>query len=173
VKNVRALLRKRGLLTLSELASLVAGEEIRGTWWAHPKGKEIFAVATKLEDAKGVLVAKLVDGKVTYVDERLWPALLGVVLDAKWRRARAKKLSVEAKRLLARVEKDGRVQTTKADAKAKKELEASLLVRASSEHTDRGHHATVLERWSTELAPPLPFEDAAAVLLDHGLNMWH
>jgi hypothetical protein len=171
--NARALLRKRGLLTLSELASLVAGEEIRGTWWAHPKGKEIFAVATKLEDAKGVLVAKLVDGKVTYVDERLWPALLGVVTDQKWRRERMKKLSPDAKKLLARVEKVGRVAPTKTEAKAKKELEASLLVRASSEHTDKGHHATVLETWTALDAERMPYEEAVSMLLDHGLNMWH
>lgn len=167
--NARALLRKRGLLTLSELASLVAGEEIRGTWWAHPKGKEIFAVATKLEEAKGVLVAKLALGKVTYVDERLWPALFGVVTDAKWRRARTKALSAEAKRLLARVEKEGRVTTTKADAKAKKELEASLLVRASSEHTQKGHHATVLAKWTARDA--LPCGEALTVLREHGIDL--
>jgi hypothetical protein len=97
LKKARALLRKRGVLTLSELASLVAGEEIRGTWWAHPKGKEIFAVATKLEEARGVLVAKLVGGKVTFIDEKLWPALLGVVLDEGWRRGRMKTLSSDAK----------------------------------------------------------------------------
>lgn len=169
--NARALLRKRGLLTLSELASIVAGEEIRGTWWAHPKGKEIFAVATKLEDAKGVLVAKLVDGKVTYVDEKLWPALLGVVLDEKWRRERMKKLSPDAKKLLARVAKEGRVTTTKADAKAKKELEASLLVRASSEHTEKGHHATVLESWASLDARPLPHAEAMAALKEKGLTL--
>jgi hypothetical protein len=171
LKNARALLRKRGLLTLSELASLVAGEEIGGTWWAHPKGKEIFAVATKLEEAKGVLVAKLVGGKVTYVDEALWPALLGVVLDEKWRRARMKSLSDDAKKLLARVSKDGSVTTTKTDAKAKKELEASLLVRASSEHTERGHHATVLQPWTTLAARPLPHAEAIAELARHGLRV--
>ena len=169
--NARALLRKRGVLTLSELASLVAGEEIRGTWWAHPKGKEIFDVATKLEKAKGVLVAKLVDGKVTYVDERLWPALLGVVGDRAWRKKRTADLSTEAKRLLARVEKEGRVTTTKGDAKAKKELETSLLVHASSEHTEKGHHATVLATWTGHEVEPLPFEEALEVLRGYGVSL--
>jgi hypothetical protein len=169
LKKARALLRKRGVLTLSELASLVAGEEIRGTWWAHPKGKEIFAVATKLEEARGVLVAKLVGGKVTFIDEKLWPALLGVVLDEVWRRGRVKDLSSDAKKLLARVEKEGRLTTTKADAKTKKELEGSLLVRASSEHTERGHHATVLSKWTARDA--LPFADAIAVLREHGVSV--
>jgi hypothetical protein len=171
MKNARALLRQRGLLTLSELASLVAGEEIRGTWWAHPKGKEIFAVATKLEDAKGVLVAKLVEGKVTYVDEKLWPALLGVVLDEKWRRARTKALSPDAKELLGRVASEGSVTTTKADAKAKKELEGSLLVCSFSEHTAKGHHATVLRTWTSIAAPSLGYAEAVAILRAKGLTL--
>jgi hypothetical protein len=58
------------------LAEAVAGEPIRGSWWGHPKGHEIFRVADAVCDSDQVLVCKLVQGKVTYVHRRLWPALV-------------------------------------------------------------------------------------------------
>jgi hypothetical protein len=56
-------------------AEHVAGGPIRGSWWAHAHGHEIFALATAVSESGDVLVCKLVDGKVTYVHRRLWPAL--------------------------------------------------------------------------------------------------
>ena len=58
------------------LAETIAGAPIAGSWWGHPKGHEIFAVATAVSESASVLVCKLVDGKVTYVHRRLWPALV-------------------------------------------------------------------------------------------------
>jgi hypothetical protein len=58
------------------LAEFVAGAPIRGSWWGHPKGKAIFAAANFVEDSGDVLVCRLVDGKVTFVHRRLWPALV-------------------------------------------------------------------------------------------------
>lgn len=58
------------------LAELVAGEPIRGSWWRHPKGREIFAITRALRESDEVLVCRLVEGKVTYVHRRLWPALV-------------------------------------------------------------------------------------------------
>jgi hypothetical protein len=58
------------------LAETIAGGPIRGSWWGHPKGHEIFKVAEAVSDSDDVLVCKLVDGKVTYVHRRLWPALV-------------------------------------------------------------------------------------------------
>lgn len=58
------------------LAEAVAGEPIRGSWWGHPKGQEIFRLAEAICDSPDVLVCKLVDGKITYVHRRLWPALV-------------------------------------------------------------------------------------------------
>ncbi len=58
------------------LAETIAGGPIRGSWWGHAKGHEIFAVASAISDSADVLVCKLVDGKVTYVHRRLWPALV-------------------------------------------------------------------------------------------------
>jgi hypothetical protein len=58
------------------LAEAVAGERIRGSWWGHPKGHAIFAAATAVSDSSDVLVCRLVNGKITYVHRRLWPALV-------------------------------------------------------------------------------------------------
>lgn len=58
------------------LAEAIAGGSIRGSWWGHPKGHEIFRVAEAVSESDEVLVCKLVDGKVTYVHRRLWPALV-------------------------------------------------------------------------------------------------
>lgn len=58
------------------LAEAIAGGPIRGSWWGHPKGHEIFRVAEAVCESPEVLVCKLVGGKVTYVHRRLWPALV-------------------------------------------------------------------------------------------------
>lgn len=58
------------------LAEEVAGGPIRGSWWGHAKGKEIFRLAEAVSESPDVLVCTLVDGKVTYVHRRLWPALV-------------------------------------------------------------------------------------------------
>jgi hypothetical protein len=58
------------------LAEAIAGGPIRGSWWGHPKGKEIFHAAEAVCESPSVLVCKLIDDKVTYVHRRLWPALV-------------------------------------------------------------------------------------------------
>jgi hypothetical protein len=58
------------------LAETIVGGPIRGSWWAHPKGREIYRVADAISGCDDVLVCKLIDGKVTYVHRRLWPALV-------------------------------------------------------------------------------------------------
>jgi hypothetical protein len=58
------------------LAETIAGEPIRGSWWSHPKAHEIFRVADAISESSDVLVCKLVEGKITYVHRRLWPALV-------------------------------------------------------------------------------------------------
>jgi hypothetical protein len=58
------------------LAEFVAGAPIRGSWWGHAKGKEIFRAANAVVDSGEVLVCRLVGGKVTFVHRRLWPALV-------------------------------------------------------------------------------------------------
>ncbi len=49
---------------------------IRGSWWAHPKGNDIFLCSRAIRKSADVLVCRLVGGKVTYVHRRLWPALV-------------------------------------------------------------------------------------------------
>jgi hypothetical protein len=58
------------------LAEAIAGGPIRGSWWGHPKGHQIFRVAQAICESPEVLVCKFVDGKVTYIHRRLWPALV-------------------------------------------------------------------------------------------------
>lgn len=58
------------------LAEAITGERIRGSWWAHPKGKAIFLCSRAIRESADVLVCRLVGGKVTYVHRRLWPALV-------------------------------------------------------------------------------------------------
>ena len=61
---------------LPNLAEAIGGGPIRGSWWGHPKGKEIFRAVRAIGESPDVLVCKLVEGKITYVHRRLWPALI-------------------------------------------------------------------------------------------------
>jgi hypothetical protein len=58
------------------LAEAVAGGPIRGSWWAHPKGNDIFLCSRAVRQSPDVLVCRLIGGKVTYIHRRLWPALV-------------------------------------------------------------------------------------------------
>lgn len=61
------------------MTEAIANEPIKGSWWAHPKSQQIFATLQKVRDSKDILVCRLVDGKVTLVHRRLWPALARAV----------------------------------------------------------------------------------------------
>ena len=58
------------------LTEAIAGGPIKGSWWAHAEGKHIFRVLQAVGDSPDVLVCRLVDGKISYVHRRLWPALV-------------------------------------------------------------------------------------------------
>jgi hypothetical protein len=62
----------------------VAGERVT-RWWGHPKSRLIFALTRAMRDSPDVLTCRLIDGKVTYIHLRLWPALvkLAAELDVK------------------------------------------------------------------------------------------
>jgi hypothetical protein len=62
--------------SVPSLAQVVAGELLKGSWWAHPKGNEIFRLSRAIRRSPDVLVCRLVDGKITYIHRRLWPALV-------------------------------------------------------------------------------------------------
>jgi hypothetical protein len=58
------------------VAEAVAGEPIRGSWWGHQRGHDIFRALSAIDDSADVLCFKLVAGKVTFVHRRMWPALV-------------------------------------------------------------------------------------------------
>lgn len=81
-RQALAFIRKHGVVLeaaqgpVPSLAEVIAGEPVRGSWWSHPKGREIFAVTRAIRDSDEVLVCRLIKGKVTFVHRRLWPALV-------------------------------------------------------------------------------------------------
>jgi len=180
VDDAHALLVRSKVMTLTTtgavpaLVTAVAGE-VAGSWWSHPDGKLVYRIAEELSQRDDVLVVKLVAGKVTFVQRELWPALLRAVTDAPWRSRVRGALSLDAQRLLARVEDDDELRLAdalaadesaaqrKQLAKSKDTLERTLLVFSQQEHTERGHHATVLRSWSAwaKAARVKPSKDSA------------
>jgi len=141
-------LEQDGLLLMSDaklpsVVSCVVGGPIRGSWWSHPRGREIYALLQQLEAHEDVLSAKLVDKKVTFVHRRLWPAFLSI--------ARAREpwqllgLSKPARDLLASVDAAGLLTAHGAQVK---ELELRLLVHAAQVHVQSGAHSLVLTSWT-------------------------
>src|SRR5215213_6582909 len=132
-----AYLRKHGLLLqqdkrLPDVATTVAGEPIRGSWWAHPRAQAIFACLGELEQHPDTLATKLIAGKVTFIHRRLWPAVLAVAgARESWQFAG---LTAEARELYATVEQQGMLM---AAGRAAKELERRLLVYSAQVHTKR------------------------------------
>lgn len=61
---------------LPNVAEMVVGEPIRGSWWSHPGSHAIFAEINRLADSPDVVRTRLVNGKVTLVHRRTWPALV-------------------------------------------------------------------------------------------------
>ncbi len=83
-KEALALVRKHGVVLASargpvpNIVEAITGEPVKGSWWGHPKGREIFRILQRLQASPQILVCRLVDGKVTFVHRRLWPALVRV-----------------------------------------------------------------------------------------------
>jgi hypothetical protein len=77
-----AFVKKHGVVLASargpvpSLAEAITGEPIRGSWWGHARGGEIFAALEKIADSPDVRCFRLVNGKLTFVHRRLWPALV-------------------------------------------------------------------------------------------------
>ena len=82
--DIAAFLAERGVLLESargpipNVAELIAGEPIAGSWWAHPASHAIFDAINELADSPDVVRLRLVNGKVTLVHRRVWPALVRV-----------------------------------------------------------------------------------------------
>jgi hypothetical protein len=79
-----ALIRKNGIILeagrgpMLSLVEAAVGGVIRGSWWSHPRSKEIFRITRAARSSKQILVCRLVAGKITFVHRKLWPALVCV-----------------------------------------------------------------------------------------------
>ncbi|MGH9873982.1 MAG: hypothetical protein ACRD9S_16145 [Pyrinomonadaceae bacterium] len=77
-----AFIERHGVVLVSakgpvpRLTEFIAGEPIRGSWWGHPKGQQIFVILETVTASKDVLVCRLLKGKITLVHRRVWPALV-------------------------------------------------------------------------------------------------
>ena len=152
-------LEKFGLLLLSDsslpnVATLVAGEKVSGSWWSHKAAQQIFVISETLEDHADVLLLKLVSNKVTFVHRELWGRIYSIgVAHEDWQ---LNKLSSVAKRLLKTLDDQGSLLTNKLGkefgpkpAETARELESRLLLHANQIHTESGAHAKVIETWDT------------------------
>jgi hypothetical protein len=115
---------------------------MRGSWWSHAKGSEIFHTAGALADHAEVMTTKLISGKVTFIHRRLWPALMAIGRAREpWQVAG---LTAAARSLLDRVDREGHVRASGLPAR---QLEKKLLVASSEVHTESGAHAIELMTW--------------------------
>ena len=79
-----AWIRDRGVVLQSargpvaNVAEFIAGEPIRGSWWGHPAGKEIYAVLSELEDHPDLVSTRLINQKITVLHARVWPSVVRV-----------------------------------------------------------------------------------------------
>ena len=81
-RQALAFVREHGIVLMAargpvpSLAEAIAGAPLRGSWWGHARGREMFRAFDAVSDSKDVLVCRLVGGKITFVHRRLWPALV-------------------------------------------------------------------------------------------------
>ena len=139
---------------LPSVASLIAQKPIRGSWWGHAKGQEIFDALQQIADHKDVLFTKLLSGKVTLVHRKFWCELISIgEAQEEWQTA---KISTAARFLLEQVEQQEALLTNEMTwpkklpgklGDAVRELEKYLLVHAEQFHTQGGEHAKRLQTW--------------------------
>ena len=63
---------------LANVAEFVAGGPIRGSWWGHDAGKAIYSVLSALDESADIVTTRLVNGKLTLIHSRVWPAIVRV-----------------------------------------------------------------------------------------------
>jgi hypothetical protein len=147
IECVMNALQAGGVLLLQDknfpsVVSLVTGERLTGSWWSHPRGKDIFTCLCAIGVHSDVLATKLLAGKVTFLHRRLWPAVLAVGQAREpWQLA---SLPREVRTLWERVEQQGSVIASGTIAK---EVELRLLAHSDQVHSDSGRHETRLETW--------------------------
>jgi hypothetical protein len=62
--------------TAPRLTEAIVGKTIEGSWWIHPQSRRIYAILVSVLESEQVLVCRLINGKITLVHRRLWPALI-------------------------------------------------------------------------------------------------
>ncbi len=125
------------------VTALLAGEVVRGSWWTHPKAREMYRVTSELREHPDVLTIKLVSGKITFIHRPLWMAVYAVAQAREPWQMRG--LSKDAARLLRQVDQENQLLSS---GDAVRELEARLLVHARSVHTERGFHRKQVQTWT-------------------------
>lgn len=178
-RRVLSALEHHGLLLQAgsefpSVANIVAGEPIRGSWWAHPKANLIYWVCQDLDADARVTEARLLGGKVTHVWHTIWPEVTAVAMarDA-WQ---TRGIDRHARGLVERVDgadvrTDGlRWRGARKLGDVCRLLERRLLVKAVEIHTESGRHAKVLTSWPRWWAAhgggPLPAGSTARVRLE-------
>ena len=129
---------------LPNVVTLLTGETVSKSWWSHLQGRLIFAVMSDLSEHPDVLFSKLLNGKVTLIHRRLWPAFLSVALaNEPWQ---TRGLSSRGQQLLASLNESK--EPIKSSGPAVKELELRLLAHARQVHTESGRHELMIEPWT-------------------------
>jgi hypothetical protein len=135
------------------VTALLAGETVRGSWWAHPRAHEMYRVTSELRAHPDVLAIKLVSGKITFIHRPLWMAVFAVgTAREPWQ---MRGLTKDASALLRKSDQEASLMSS---GDAVRELEARLLVHAQSVHTERGFHRKEVRSWkawadSVQLGP--------------------
>lgn len=82
VKDALAFIAEHGIVLerargpRPNLVERIAGGTVAGSWWAHPRANEIFAILSAVRDYPEIVACRLIDGKVTLIHRRVWPALV-------------------------------------------------------------------------------------------------
>jgi hypothetical protein len=153
----RGLALASGQSALPSAAEAIAGGPIAGSWWGHAEGPRIYRLLGELEaQSSGLIELSLVEGKRTLLSSRLTPLLEVVAADPGRRERVVAGLRPPARELLEHL--DPRTALRSDDASfatwdnkswraARNALEAGLLARSSSIHTESGRHVSVLEAY--------------------------
>jgi hypothetical protein len=127
---------------LPSVTTMIAGEPVQGSWWAHPLAHAIFFALRDLEAHPDLLMLRLVAGKDTFVHRRLWPEVAAIALaHEKWQ---TRGLSTEALKLIAQIEAAEFIESS---GPLVRMIESRLLVHGSQVHSHDGAHRKRLETW--------------------------
>jgi hypothetical protein len=145
--NIFTWIERNGLLLKQDsgpsVVSLLVGGAIDGSWWAHPRAKDIFDVLQVLAHHPDILITKLIARKDTLVHRNLWSTILAVgIAREEWQLQRLPRLAAE---MLLSIDQGGGLL---ASGKHATELQRRLLVHGEQAMTTTGRHGVWLESWT-------------------------